>query len=183
MSRIGNRILPIPAGVNVEINSSDVKISGKLGSLVIPFDNKKISVLNKESKIIVKRNNEEKETKMLHGTTNANIKNALTGVNDGHTKKLKISGVGYKAAVNGQKVDLNLGYSHPISVPIPEGIKVTCPQATEIVIVGPDKAVVGQLAAVIRSKRKPEPYKGKGVMYSDEHIIRKVGKTAEGSKK
>lgn len=183
MSRIGNRILSVPAGVNVEIGKSDVKISGKLGTLIIPFDNQKLSILNKESKIIVKRNNENKETKMIHGTTNANIKNALVGVSEGHTKKLKINGVGYKAAVNGNKVDLNLGYSHPVNVPIPTGINVTCPQATEIVITGADKAVVGQLAAVIRSKREPEPYKGKGVMYSDEHIIRKVGKTAEGSKK
>ncbi len=183
MSRIGNRILPIPAGVNVEILASEVKITGKLGTLNIPFDSSKIVVLNKESKIIVKRNNEEKQTKMLHGTTNANIKNALVGVNEGHTKKLKITGVGYKAAVSGSNVNLNLGYSHPVSVAIPQGINVTCPQATEIVITGADKAVVGQLAAVIRSKREPEPYKGKGVMYSDEQIIRKVGKTAEGSKK
>lgn len=183
MSRIGNRILPIPAGVNVDIQTNVVKVSGKLGNLSIDFDNKKLSILNKESKIIVKRNDEEKETKMIHGTTNANIKNALIGVNEGHTKKLKISGVGYKAAVSGDKINLNLGYSHPIAITIPKGIQVTCPQATEIVVTGADKATVGQLAAVIRSKRKPEPYKGKGVMYSDEHIIRKVGKTAEGSKK
>lgn len=183
MSRIGNRILPIPSGVNVDITNNEIKISGKLGNINIPYDSKQLAILNKESKIIVKRNNEEKQTKMIHGTTNANIKNALIGVNEGHTKKLKITGVGYKAATNGSKIDLNLGYSHQISVAVPTGVKVTCPQATEIVIVGPDKAVVGQLAAVVRSKRPPEPYKGKGVMYSDEHIIRKVGKTAEGSKK
>ena len=183
MSRIGNRILSIPANVNVDIKDSLVVISGKLGSLNIPYEQSKLSILNKESKIVVKRNKENKETKMIHGTTNANIKNALIGVSEGHTKKLKITGVGYKAAVNGNKVDLNLGYSHPVHVEIPQGVSVTCPQATEIVITGADKAVVGQLAAVIRSKREPEPYKGKGVMYSDEHIIRKVGKTAEGSKK
>lgn len=183
MSRIGNRILSIPTSVNVEIANSNVKISGKLGNINIPFDSKILSVLNKDSKILVKRANEEKQIKMLHGTTNANIANALVGVDAGHTKKLKISGVGYKAAVSGNKINLNLGFSHPVNIEIPEGVKVTCPQATEIVIVGPDKAVVGQLAAVIRGKRPPEPYKGKGVMYSDEQIIRKVGKTAEGSKK
>lgn len=183
MSRIGNRILLIPQGVNVDVKDNQIDVSGKLGSLKINFDNKKLTILNKDSNLIIKRNNEQKTTKMLHGTINAIIKNALDGVNVGHTKKLKIVGVGYKAAVNGKNLDLNLGYSHPIKIQIPGGITVKCPQATEIVIQGANKSEVGQLAAVIRSKRKPEPYKGKGVMYSDEIIIRKVGKTAEGSKK
>ncbi|EGZ31612.1 50S ribosomal protein L6 [Malacoplasma iowae] len=183
MSRIGNRILDIPSGVNVDVQKGIVKVSGKNGNLDIKFDSKLISVISKENKIYVKRNNEEKFTKMLHGTVNANIKNAIIGVDQGHSKTLKISGVGYKAAVSGTNVDLYLGHSHNILVPIPAGVKVECPTATEIKIWGADKIVVGQLAAVIRSKRKPEPYKGKGVMYSDEHIVRKVGKTAEGSKK
>lgn len=183
MSRVGNRLLSIPSGVNVEIEKTLVKVTGKLGTITVPFDSKKLSVLNKDSMVIVKRANNEKETKMLHGTINANINNALKGVSEGHTKKLKIVGVGYKAAVSGNKINLNLGYSHPIDLIIPSGLNVTCPQATEVVITGADKAVVGQFAAVIRSKRPPEPYKGKGVAYSDEVIIRKVGKTAEGSKK
>ncbi|MDE6645724.1 MAG: 50S ribosomal protein L6 [Malacoplasma sp.] len=183
MSRVGNRLLSIPSGVNVEIEKFLVKVSGKLGTLAIPFDNKKLSVLNKDSMIIVKRANDEKQTKMLHGTTNANIKNALVGVSEGHTKKLKVTGVGYRAAVSGSKITLSLGYSHPVILDIPQGLTITCPQVTEIVITGADKAVVGQFAAVIRSKRPPEPYKGKGVAYADEVIVRKVGKTAEGSKK
>lgn len=183
MSRVGNRLLSIPSGVTVDVEKTAVKVTGKLGTLLVPFDNKRLSVLNKDSMVIVKRANDEKQTKMLHGTINANINNALIGVSEGHTKKLKIVGVGYKAAVNGSKINLNLGYSHPIDLEIPSGLNVTCPQATEVVIVGADKAVVGQFAAVIRSKRPPEPYKGKGVAYSDEVIIRKVGKTAEGSKK
>ena len=183
MSRIGNRLLSIPTGVSVEVEKTAVKITGKLGTLSVPFDNKKLSVLNKDSMVIVKRVNEEKETRMLHGTTNANINNALIGVSQGHTKKLKIVGVGYRAAVSGSKINLSLGYSHPVELAIPSGLTVTCPQLTEVVITGADKAVVGQFAAVIRSKRPPEPYKGKGVSYSDEVILRKVGKTAEGSKK
>ncbi|MCF0217533.1 MAG: 50S ribosomal protein L6 [Malacoplasma sp.] len=183
MSRIGNRLLPIPAGVNVTIEKTLVKVEGKLGKLDINFNPKKISVLNKDNKVIVKRNNNEKTTCMLHGTINAIINNALIGVDKGHTKKLLINGVGYRANVAGNKINLSLGYSHPISLEIPAGINVTCPSVTEVVIVGADKAKVGQLAAVIRGKRPPEPYNGKGVMYSDEIIIRKVGKTAEGSKK
>lgn len=183
MSRIGNRILEIPTGVLVDIQKKIIRISGKNGSLDVSYDPSLISVINKDNKILVKRKNEEKFTKMLHGTVNANINNAIIGVNDGHNKVLKISGVGYKANVSGQFVDLYLGHSHNIKLPIPLGVKVECPSATEIKIFGHDKAVVGQFAAVIRSKRPPEPYKGKGVMYSDEHIIRKVGKTAEGSKK
>lgn len=183
MSRIGNRILEIPTGVVIDIQKEVVKISGKNGNLDVVYNPNLISVINKDNKILVKRKNEEKFTKMLHGTINANINNAIIGVNVGHSKTLKISGVGYKASVSGQSVDLYLGHSHNIKLPIPNGLKVECPSATEIKIFGHDKAVVGQFAAVIRSKRPPEPYKGKGVMYSDEHIIRKVGKTAEGSKK
>lgn len=183
MSRIGNRILEIPTGVSVDVQKDVVKVSGKNGNLDVSFNPNLISVISKENKLFVKRKNEEKFTKMLHGTTNANINNAIVGVNTGHTKILKISGVGYKASLSGSNIDLYLGHSHGIKIAIPAGIKVECPSATEIRIFGHDKAVVGQLAAVIRSKRPPEPYKGKGVMYANEHIIRKVGKTAEGSKK
>ncbi len=183
MSRIGNRILEIPTGVLVDIQKNIVKVSGKNGNLDVPYNPNLLSILNKDNKIFIKRKNEEKFTKMLHGTINANINNAIIGVNNGHMKHLKISGVGYKASVSGSFVDLYLGHSHNIKVAIPTGVKVECPSATEIKISGFDKAVVGQLAAVIRSKRPPEPYKGKGVMYANEHIVRKVGKTAESSKK
>lgn len=182
MSRIGNRIIDIPAGTTIEVLKDSVKVAGKNGTIEVPFNKKFISVISKENKVFVKRNSEEKEVKMLHGTINANINNAIIGVTSGHSKTLKISGVGYKAAVVGTNVELNLGYSHPIKLAIPAGVKVECPEPTEVRISGPEKAVVGQFAAVIRSKRKPEPYKGKGVMYSDEHIVRKAGKTAEGKK-
>lgn len=183
MSRIGNRILEIPTGVTVDVQKNIVKVTGKNGTLDVEYNPTLISVINKENKVLVKRNNEDKFARMLHGTINANINNAIIGVNVGHSKNLKITGVGYKAAIAGQFIDLYLGHSHNIKIEIPNGIKAECPTATEIKIFGHDKAVVGQLAAVIRSKRPPEPYKGKGVMYTDEHIIRKVGKTAEGSKK
>lgn len=182
MSRIGNRIIDIPAGTTIEVLKDSVKVSGKNGAIEIPFNKKIISVISKENKVFVKRINDEKESKMLHGTINANINNAIIGVTQGHSKTLKISGVGYKAAVSGNNLNLSLGYSHPIQLQIPNGIKVECPEPTEVRISGAEKSVVGQFAAVIRSKRKPEPYKGKGVMYSDEHIVRKAGKTAEGKK-
>lgn len=182
MSRIGNRILKIPENTQVEILSNLVKVSGKLGTIQVSYDSSKLNLVNKDNTLVLKRNSEEKFTKMLHGTVNANLNNALIGVSVGHTKKLKITGVGYKAAVNGNKLDLALGYSHPILIEVDPSIKITCPSATEIIIVGADKSAVGQLAALIRSKRPPEPYKGKGVAYSDETIIRKAGKTAEGGK-
>lgn len=183
MSRIGNRILEIPSGVTVNIEKDIIKISGKNGILDIEYNSKIIDVISKDNKILVRRLNEEKFSKMLHGTINANINNALIGVNNEHFKILKISGVGYKANVSGQNVELYLGHSHNIKLPIPNGIKVECKSATEIRISGYDKAAVGQFAAVIRSKRPHEPYKGKGIMYLNERVIRKVGKTAESSKK
>lgn len=182
MSRIGNRILTVEAGVNVEISKNLVKISGPLGTMEIPYDDKLLTIKNEDNHITVSRKNEEKFTKMIHGTTNANIANAIIGVSKGHSKSLKIVGVGYKAALKGNQIELYLGHSHSIYIDIPEGIKLTCPSATEVQIVGCDKTIVGELAAKIRSKRPPEPYKGKGVMYSDEHIIRKVGKTADAKK-
>lgn len=182
MSRIGNRIIDIPMGTSIEILKGAVKVSGRNGSIEIPFNKKIISVISKENKIFVKRINDEKESKMLHGTINANINNAIIGVNQGHSKSLKINGVGYRASVSANILTLSLGYSHPIKLTIPLGIKVECPEPTDIRISGAEKSAVGQFAAVIRSKRKPEPYQGKGVMYSDEHIVRKAGKTAEGKK-
>lgn len=185
MSRIGNRILEIPTGVSVEIKKENglVTIKGKNGEIIVPFNDKIISALIKDEKIFLKRINDEKFSKMLHGTINSNINNAIIGVSKGHLKVLKIFGVGYKANIVGNNVELALGYSHPIKLVIPQSIKIECPTPTEIKIFGPDKAVVGEFAAIIRSKRPPEPYKGKGVMYIDETIIRKAGKTAESSKK
>lgn len=183
MSRRGNKILTIPANVTVTINKNNVQVNGPLGNLTVNYPHKLISVINENNTIKVTRVDDEKQTKMHHGTVNSNIENALIGVSQGFKKQLKIVGVGYKAAVKGDKVDLSLGYSHPLLLDIPEGIRVVCPTPLQIDITGADKTVVGQFAAVIRSYREPEPYNGKGVMYIDEHIVRKVGKTAEGAKK
>ena len=179
MSRTGNRILEIPNGISVIIDNNFVTVESTTNKLNITYDKKILSIEQNDGKIQIKRKNEEKFSKMLHGTVNANIKNALIGLSVGHKKDLKILGVGYKANVVNEFVDLYLGHSHNIKVKITPGLIVTCKNPTEISIVGYDKASVGELAAVIRSKRPPEPYKGKGVMYVGEHIIRKAGKTAD----
>lgn len=181
-ARIGNRILNVNQNINVNLLKDHIIISGLKGSVKVSFDPKLINVLYKDNKIIVKRNNEEKFTKMIHGTINSLIENALIGVEKGHTKKLKITGIGYRANVDNDTVVLNLGYSHPINIKIPKEIKVEVNQGI-VTISGANKETVGQLAAIIRSKRLPEPYKGKGVAYIDEVILRKAGKTAESSKK
>lgn len=183
MSRKGNKLIEIPAGVNVTINPSDVKISGQSGNLTVSYPANLIKVETVDNHVKVSRFNEEKQTKMYHGTVNSNIANAIHGIAKGYTKHLKIVGVGYKASVSGNKLTLAIGFSHPVVFEIPQGLKVTCPTATEIIINGIDKIIVGEFAAKVRITRKPEPYNGKGIMYSDEHIIRKVGKTAEGAKK
>ncbi len=183
MSRKGNKLIPIPQGVTVTINPNDVKVSGQSGTLTVVYPSTLIKVENVENKIKVSRVNDEKQTRMFHGTINSNIANAIEGIHKGYQKHLKIVGVGYKASVSGNKLTLAIGFSHPVVFEIPQGLKVTCPTPTEILINGIDKIVVGEFAAKVRITRKPEPYNGKGIMYSDEHIIRKVGKTAEGSKK
>lgn len=182
MSRIGNRVIEIPSGVSLDVKKDIVAIKGQLGSLEVNYP-KNINIKVEDNKLFVTRNNNEKQTKMYHGTVNANISNAITGVSKSFMKELVLKGVGYKAKLMGDKLNLSLGFSHPLNLEIPQGIKVETPKATEIKISGIDKAQVGQFAAVIRAYRKPEPYKGKGVLYKGEQIIRKAGKTAEGSKK
>ncbi|MDR0675390.1 MAG: 50S ribosomal protein L6 [Mycoplasmataceae bacterium] len=181
MSRKGNKLLNIPHGVNVVINPGLVQIKSTTGSLDVLYPSKMIKVENIDNKIKVSRLNEEKQTRMFHGTINSNINNAIIGLSKGYVKKLKIVGVGYKANVSGNKLNLAIGFSHPVVFDIPPGIKVICPTPTEIIIEGYDKIIVGEFAANVRATRKPEPYNGKGIMYSDEVIIRKVGKTAEGA--
>lgn len=183
MSRKGNKLLNIPQGVNITIEPNNVKISGASGCLNVPYPSNIIKVEQVENTIKVSRLNDEKQSRMFHGTINSNIHNAIIGIEKGYEKKLKIVGVGYRANVSGNKLNLSIGFSHPIVFDIPAGLKVTCPSVNEITIQGIDKILVGEFAANIRSKRKPEPYNGKGIMYHDEQIIRKVGKTAEGAKK
>ena len=177
MSRIGKRILVIPEGVTVNVNDSRVSVSGKLGSLELEVK-PGIQVSVDNGNVTVTRENDSKELKQLHGTTNANIKNMIDGVTEGFEKKLEAVGVGYRFNAQGNKVVVSAGYSHPVEVIVPQGLSVESPSNTELVITGIDKALVGEFAAEIRKIRKPEPYKGKGIRYSGEFIRRKEGKKA-----
>jgi large subunit ribosomal protein L6 len=181
MSRKGNKLIPIAQGVNVTINPNVVLIKSQAGELKVDYPSDSIKVENINNAIKVSRLNDEKKARVFHGTINSNINNAIIGLSKGYEKKLKIVGVGYKANIAGDKLNLAIGFSHPVVMLIPKGLKVVCPTPTEIIINGFDKIIVGEFAANVRVIRKPEPYNGKGIMYSDEHIIRKVGKTSEGA--
>ena len=175
MSRIGNRILSIPEGVTVEVDGNIVRVTGPKGNLSTEV-NRNITVKVDGDKLSVERKNDN--FKAYHGTANANIANMLTGVTKGFEKKLEAVGVGYRFQVKGNTVVVNAGYSHPVEMIVPEGITVEAPSNTELFIRGIDKCLVGEFAANIRKIRQPEPYKGKGIRYSGEHIIRKEGKKA-----
>ena len=179
MSRIGNRIINIPAGVTVAIQANAINVTGPKGSLSINYDDKNVKVEQKEQTIVVKCLNDLKTSHMLHGTINSHISNAIIGVTKEFKKELTLKGVGYRAKVEGSSLVLTLGFSHPVKLAIPAGIRVECPAATDLVISGANKQAVGQFCAVIRAYRMPEPYKGKGVLFKDEQIIRKVGKKAD----
>lgn len=177
MSRIGKKIIEIPKGVTVTLNGNNVKVKGPKGELQRDtHPNMKVEM--KDNEIEVKRPDDLKENRALHGLTRALIQNMIRGVNEEYKKTLDIVGVGYKVEAKGTNLLLNMGYSHPIYFMPPAGIKLEATTPTQIVISGIDKQLVGQVAAKIRSIRQPEPYKGKGIKYSDEHIIRKAGKTA-----
>ena len=175
MSRIGNRILTIPAGVTIDVKDSLVTVKGPKGELSTEVD-KNINVEVEGTEVKVTRKNDNFKT--AHGTTNANIKNMIIGVSEGFEKKLEAVGVGYRFALKGKELVVSAGYSHPVNVQIPEGITLESPSNTELTIKGINKQAVGQFAADVRSIREPEPYKGKGIRYTDEHIIRKEGKKA-----
>lgn len=177
MSRIGNRVLTIPAGVTVSIDGDTIKVKGPKGELEYTFNNS-ISVTESEGKLTVSRANELKTTKSLHGTTNALIANMLTGVSTGFEKGLEAVGVGYRFNVAGKKITVSAGYSHPVEMMVPEGLTVEGVSNTEITVKGIDKQLVSEFAANIRKIRQPEPYKGKGIRYKGEHIRRKEGKKA-----
>ena len=178
MSRIGKRVLVIPEGVTVEVNNSDILVSGKLGSLELTVK-PGINVTVEDKNVTVTRDNDSKELRSLHGTTNANIANMINGVKDGYTKNLEIVGVGYRFTLKGNTLVINAGYSHPVELEIPTGLKVEAKSNTEISVSGIDKVLVGEFAANVRKVRKPEPYKGKGIKYAGEHIRRKEGKKAK----
>ena len=175
MSRIGNRVLTIPEGVSVSTNDNIVTVKGPKGELSTDV-NKHITVKVEGNEVVITRDNDN--YKNFHGTTNANIKNMIIGVSEGFEKKLESIGVGYRFALKCQELVVTAGYSHPVNVAIPSGITLESPSNTELIIKGIDKCLVGEFAANVRKIRQPEPYKGKGIRYSDEHVRRKEGKKA-----
>ncbi|MCD7797012.1 MAG: 50S ribosomal protein L6 [Clostridiales bacterium] len=178
MSRIGLKPITIPAGVDVQINDNAVTVKGPNGTLSMDaHPNMAVSV--EGSEIIVKRPDDSNQNKSLHGLTRSLIANMLTGVTEGFKKNLEVNGVGYRVQMQGDNLVMNLGFSHQVTMTVPEGIKIECPSANAIVISGVDKQKVGQFAAQVREKRPPEPYKGKGIKYAEEHIRRKEGKAGK----
>lgn len=175
MSRIGKRILTIPENVTVTVNGTNSSVKGPKGELSTEI-HKDITVNVDGNKLTLERKNEN--AKMFHGTANANIKNMLDGVTEGFEKKLEAVGVGYRFALKDGKLVVTAGFSHPVEVDIIDGITLEVPSNTELTVKGIDKCLVGEFAANVRKIRKPEPYKGKGIRYKDEHIIRKEGKKA-----
>ena len=175
MSRIGNKILTIPASVTITVSENNANVKGPKGELNVNVPNG-INVNVNGTEVIVTRDNDA--IKNLHGTVNANLNNAIIGVTDGFEKKLEAVGVGYRFALKGNMLVVTAGYSHPVEVAIPEGIKLESPSNTELFVRGIDKCLVGEYAANVRKIRQPEPYKGKGIRYSGEVIRRKVGKKA-----
>ncbi|MBU6401306.1 MAG: 50S ribosomal protein L6 [Verrucomicrobia bacterium] len=178
MSRIGKQPIAIPPKVKVQVQGQRVFVEGPKGKLDFELPRRTAAALQ-ESRLVVSRQGDDAASKALHGLSRAILNNMVRGVNEGFVKKLEIQGVGFKAAVQGKALNLNLGHSHPVLYPIPEQIKVTVEENTKITIEGPDKQVVGQVAAEIRNYYPPEPYKGKGVRYVGEKVLRKEGKTVQ----
>ena len=178
MSRIGKKPVQIPAGVEVAVDGKHVAIKGSKGTLEYDL-NEEINAVVENNEVIVTRDNDERTARAMHGLTRALIQNMVIGVSEGYQKTLELSGVGYRVQQKGKKLELSLGFSHPVFVEQPEGITLEVPDNTHIVVKGISKQMVGQVAAEIRAKRPPEPYKGKGIHYQDEHIRRKLGKAAK----
>jgi large subunit ribosomal protein L6 len=178
MSRIGKQPIAIPPKVKVEVKGQQVHVEGPKGKLNFELP-RRTSLKVENGNAVVSRQGDDAQAKALHGLSRALINNMVRGVSEGFVKKLEIQGVGFKAAVQGKVVNLNLGYSHPINYPIPDQIKVTVEENTKLTIEGPDRQVVGLVAAEIRGFYPPEPYKGKGVRYVGEHVQRKEGKTVQ----
>ena len=182
MSRIGRKPITVPAGVEVKLNDGVITVKGPKGTLTQNVHpNMTVSVEGAEINVV--RPNDEKENRSLHGTTRTMIANMVEGVTNGYTKELDVNGVGYRVAKQGKQLVMNLGYSHQVFMEEVEGINIEVPNPNKIIISGPDKQLVGQFAAEVRGKRPPEPYKGKGIKYTDEVIHRKEGKTGAKGKK
>jgi len=178
MSRIGKQHIAIPPKVKVEVKGQQVLVEGPKGKLNWELP-RRTSLKVEDGKIVVSRQGDDAQSKALHGLSRALVNNMVRGVSEGFVKKLEIQGVGFKAAVQGKVVNMSLGYSHPINYPIPDQIKVTVEENTKLTVEGPDRQVVGQVAAELRSFYPPEPYKGKGVRYQNERVVRKEGKTVQ----
>jgi large subunit ribosomal protein L6 len=177
MSRIGRKSIELPEGVSVEIGPGRVSVKGPKGELEQPISGD-MRVEKDDGTLSVQRPTDRGEHRALHGLTRSLIANMVEGVTDGFEKRLEIQGVGYRAQLKGRALELALGFSHPVSIPAPDGIEFEVPQPTEIIVRGIDKQLVGQVAADIRKRRPPEPYKGKGIRYQGEYVARKVGKRA-----
>ena len=175
MSRIGTAPISLPDGVEVKVTGNSVDVKGARGSLSQSVD-ASISVSVDDGTVTLARANDERSTKALHGLYRSLISNMVVGVSEGYTKELTAVGVGYRAALKGKNIELQVGFSHPVNVEAPDGITFEVPEPTRIIVSGIDKQKVGQVAANIRSVRPPEPYKGKGIRYKDEHVRRKAGK-------
>jgi large subunit ribosomal protein L6 len=177
MSRIGRKPIPVPTGVDITIQTGTVTVKGPKGQLAEQI-HRDITVTQEGSEILVTRPTDRGPHRALHGLSRSLIANMVEGVTDGFVKTLEIQGVGYRASLKGTTLDLALGYSHPVTVEAPEGIEFEVPQPTRIIVKGTNKQLVGETAAKIRKKRPPEPYKGKGIRYEGEYVVRKVGKRA-----
>jgi large subunit ribosomal protein L6 len=177
MSRIGKKPIPLPSGVSVSIEPELVRVNGPRGELFerVPLA---ISIEQEGDELVVKRPTDRGEHRALHGLTRSLVANMVEGVTTGYTKTLEIQGVGYRALLKGRDLELALGYSHPVPVKAPDGIEFEVPQPTRVIVKGNSKQQVGEIAAIIRKQRPPEPYKGKGIRYEGEYVARKVGKRA-----
>ncbi len=178
MSRIGNKPITVPAGVEVTLNGNHITVKGPKGTLEKEL-HKNMTVSIEGNEITVTRPNDEALNRSLHGLTRTLINNMIEGVLNQYTRTLEVNGVGYRAQLKGKKLVMNLGYSHPVEMDAPEGIAFEVPNPNQIIVKGIDKEVVGQTAAVIRTKRPPEVYRGKGIKYAEEHIRRKEGKAGK----
>jgi large subunit ribosomal protein L6 len=177
MSRIGRKPIPVPASVTVVIEPESVRVNGPKGELAERV-HRDITVEQEDGQLVVRRPTDRGEHRALHGLYRSLVANMVEGVTEGFSKTLEIQGVGYRATLKGRNLELALGYSHPVSIPAPDGIEFEVPQPTRVIVRGIDKQLVGETAANIRKQRPPEPYKGKGIRYEGEYVARKVGKRA-----
>jgi len=178
MSRIGKSPITVPSGVDIELDGAHVKVKGPMGTLERSLDDRITATLD-DGTITFDRSDDERESRALHGLSRALVFNMVVGVSEGYRKELQAVGVGYRANLQGRKLELQVGFSHPVYVDAPDGIDFEVPEPTKIIISGIDKELVGQTAADIRRIRPPEPYKGKGLRYVDEHVRRKAGKAGK----